>query len=62
MLHVNSRATTFQHQRVPAARLKVFLIDMLHIATLIQVDLKSFLASGAFFLGREANERAVTTS
>ena len=62
MLHENSRETTFQHQRVPAARLKVFLIDMLHIATLIQVDLKSFLASGAFFLGREANERAVTTS
>ena len=61
MLHVNSRATTFQHQRVPAARLKVFLIDMLHIATLIQVDLKSFLASGAFFLGREATERATTS-
>ena len=24
----------------------------------VQVDLKSFLASGAFFLGREATERA----
>ena len=24
MLHVNSRETTFEHQRVPAARLKFF--------------------------------------
>ena len=27
----------------------------------IQVDLKSFLASGAFFLGREATKRATTS-
>ena len=40
------------HQRVPAARLKSFWIDMLHIATIIQVDLNSFLASGVFSLGR----------
>ena len=36
---------------------KSFLIDMLLIAT-YRVDLKSFLARGAFFLSREATERA----
>ena len=54
MLHVNSRGTTFEHQRAAAAVVKAFC----YILCCIQVDLKSFLASGAFFLGREATERA----
>ena len=61
MLHVNSRETTFEHQRVPAARFNnIFLklFDRHATYCYLQVDLKSFLASGAFFLGREATERA----
>ena len=66
MLHVNSRETTFEHQRVPAARfnnifLKLFDRHATCIANYIQVDLKSFLASGAFFLGPEATKRATTS-
>ena len=61
MLHVNSRETTFKHQRVPAARFNnIFLklFDRYATYCYLQVDHKSFLASGAFFLGREATERA----
>ena len=61
MLHVNSRETTFEHQRVPAARFNnIFLklFDRPATYCYIQVDLKSFLASGEFFLDREATERA----
>ena len=64
MLHVNSRETTFEHQRVPAARFNnIFLqnvkpFDRHATYCYLQVDRKSFLASGAFFLGREATERA----
>ena len=61
MLHVNSRETTFEHQRVPAARFNnIFLklFDRYATYCYLQVDHKSFLASGAFFLGREATERA----
>ena len=61
MLHVDSRETTFKHQRVPAVRFNnIFLKLFDRHATYyyLQVDLKSFLASGAFFLGREATERA----
>ena len=63
MLHVNSRETTFQHQRVPAARLNNISLKLLdrhatYCYLQLQVDLKSVLASGAFFLGREATERA----
>ena len=61
MLHVNSHETTFERQRVPAARFNnIFLklFDRHATYCYIQVDLKSFLASGAFFLGREATERA----
>ena len=50
MLHVNSRETTFEHQRVPAARfINIFLklFDRHATYLYIQVDLKSFLASGA---------------
>ena len=65
MLHVNSRETTFEHQRVPAARfnniLLIKLFDRVATYCYIQVDLKSFLASGAFFLGREETERATTS-
>ena len=63
MLHVNSRETTFEHQHVPAARFNnIFwkLFDR-HATYYKQVDLKSFLASGAFLLGREATERATTS-
>ena len=55
---------TFEYQRVPAARFnKIYskLFDRHAIYCYIQVDLKSFLASGAFFLGREATERATTS-
>ena len=61
MLHVNSRETIFEHQRVPAAQFNnIFLklFDRNATYCYLQVDLKSFLASGAFFLGREATERA----
>ena len=61
MLHVNSRETTVEHQPVPAARFNnIFLKLFNRHATYcyLQVDLKSFLASGAFFLGREATKRA----
>ena len=61
MLHVNSRETTFEHERVPAARFNnIFLklFDRYATYCYLQVDHKSFLASGAFFLGREATERA----
>ena len=66
MLRVNSRETTFQHQRMPAARFNfnnIFfkLFDRHATYCNIQVDLKSFLASEAFFLGREATERATTS-
>ena len=47
---------TFEYQRVPAAR-----FCYRHTYSYIQVDLESFLASGAFFLGREATERATTS-
>ena len=47
---------TFEYQRVPAAR-----FCYRHTYCYIQVDLESFLASGAFFLGREATERATTS-
>ena len=62
MLHVNSPETTFEHQRVPAARFNnIFLklFDRHATYCYLQVDLKSFLASRAFFLGREATERAM---
>ena len=58
---MNLRETTFKHQRVPAARFNnIFLklFDRHATYCYLQVDLKSFLASGAFFLGREATERA----
>ena len=61
MLHVNSRETTFEHQRVPAARFNnIFLnlFDRHATYCYLQVDLKNFLARGAFFLGREATETA----
>ena len=64
MLYVNSRETTFEHQRVPAAGFNnIFLKRFDRHATYcyIQVDLTSFLTSGAFFLGREATERATTS-
>ena len=64
MSRVNSRETTFQHQRMPAARFNnIFfkLFDRHATYCNIQVDLKSFLASEAFFLGREATERATTS-
>ena len=64
MLHVNSRETTFEHQRMPAARFNnIFfkkLFDRYATYCYLQVDLKSFLASGAFFLGRQATERATS--
>ena len=46
----NDLRKLFEHQRAPAARF--------NNTCYIQVDLKSFLASGASFLGREATERA----
>ena len=63
MLHVNSRETTFQrHQyNASAARFNnIFLklFDRHATYCYLQVDLKSFVASGAFFLSREATERA----
>ena len=64
MLHVNSRETTFEHQRVPAARFNnIFwkIFDRHATYCYKQVDLKSFLASAAFLLGREATERATTS-
>ena len=48
-------------QRVPAAWFnKIFLklFDRHATYCYLQVDLKSFVASGAFFLSREATERA----
>ena len=48
---------TFEYQRVPAARFCYRRATYCYI----QVDLESFLASGAFFLGREATERATTS-
>ena len=60
MLHVNSRETTFEHQRVPAARFNnIFLklFDRHATYCYLQVDLKSFLASGAFFF-RPRSHRA----
>ena len=62
MLHVNPREKTFEHQRVSAARFNnIFLKLFGRHATYcyLEVDLKSFLARGAFFLGREATERAM---
>ena len=63
MLHVDSSETTFEHQRVPAARFNISLklFDRHATYCYIQVDLKSFLPSGAFFLSREATERATTS-
>ena len=64
MLHVSSRETTSEHERVLAARFNnIFLKLFDRHATYfyIQVNLKSFLASGASFLGREATERATTS-
>ena len=61
MLHVNSRETIFEHQRVPAAQFNnIFLklFDRNATYCYLQVDLKSFLAGGTFFLGCEATERA----
>ena len=61
MLHVNSRETIFEHQRVPAARFNntfLKLFDGHATYYYLQVDLKSFLASGTFFLGCEATEQA----
>ena len=59
MLHVDSRETTFEQQRVPAARFNnIFLKLFDRHATYCYLQLKSFLPSGAFFLGREATERA----
>ena len=49
MLHVNSRETTLEHQWVPAARFNnIFLrlFDRHATYCYLQVDLKSFLASG----------------
>ena len=60
MLHVNSHETTFKHQRVPAARfINIFLklFDRHATCCYIQVDLKCFLASGAFFF-RPRSDRA----
>ena len=48
---------TFEHQRVPTARFCCSQATYCYI----QVDLKSFLASGAFFLGRKATEGARRT-
>ena len=64
MLKVNSHETTFEHQRVPVARFNNIFLKLFDRHTTycyIQVDLKSFLASGAFLLGREATERATTS-
>ena len=59
MLHVNSREPTFEHQRLPAARFNIFLklFDRHATYCYLQVDLKSFLASGAFFF-RPRSDRA----
>ena len=62
--HVKRPLNICEHQRVPAARfnnifLKLFGRHATHCY--IQVDLKSFLASRAFFLGREETERATTS-
>ena len=57
----DSRETIFVHQRVPAARFNnIFLklFDRHATYCYLQVDLRSFLASGTFFLGCEATERA----
>ena len=57
MLHLNSRETTFEHQRVPAARFTNIFLKLFDRHTAycyIQVDLKSFL-------GREATERATVS-
>ena len=48
--------TTFEHQR--ALDLKLFL-KTFWLTRYIQVDLKNFLASGAFFLERVATDRAM---
>ena len=48
---------TFEYKRVPAARFCYRHATYCYI----QVDLESFLARGAFFLGREATERATTS-
>ena len=64
MLHVNSRETTSVHQRVLAARFNnIFLnlFDKHATYCYIQVELKSFLANRASFLGREPTERATTS-
>ena len=61
---VTLRETTFEHQCVPAAwfnNIFLKLFDRHATYCYIQVDLKSFLASGVFFLGREAAERATTS-
>ena len=58
---LGSRETTFEHQRVPAARFNnIFLklFDRHATYCYLQVHLKSFVASGAFFLGRETTEGA----
>ena len=48
--------TTFEHQR--ALDLKLFL-KTFWLTRYVQVDLKNFLASGAFFLERVATDRAM---
>ena len=60
LIRVNSRETTFEHQRAPAARFNniyLKLFDRHATYCYSQVDLKSFLASGAFFL-RPQSHRA----
>ena len=61
MLHVNSRETTFEHHRLRAAQFNdIFLklFDRHATYCYLQFDFKSFVASEAFFLSREATERA----
>ena len=49
------------HLNINACPLPDFVIDMHATYCYIQVDLERFLASEAFFLGREATERATTS-
>ena len=61
MLHVNSREKTIEHEHTcPLPVLKFFDRHATYCYT-DKSRLKSFLASGAFFLGHEATERATTS-
>ena len=62
---IHVKRPEFEHQRVPAAQFNnIFwkLFDRHATYCYKQVDLKSFLASGAFLLGREATRERATTS